>query len=147
MKPLITETVKPLIIETVEPMLEPINERLDVLEKGHTKIEDGLHKLDARQDSFEARMDSVEAKMDSFDARMDSFEARMDRFEEVLQSVHESQLRVELEWLPKIQLALENTSINSKAISAHDVRIAALEKTTLDQDNRIFKLEHTAKAI
>ena len=76
-------------------------------------------------------LDPIDNRVYSHEARMDRLEARMDRLEEMLQSVHDSQLRMELEWQPRINLALE--------------AIANLLEHDKEQDRRISRLEHTAE--
>ena len=92
------------------------------------------------------RLDIIESRLDKADARMDKADARMDRMEEKLQSVHDSQVRVELEWIPKINASADAIMNLIEKDKEQDKRISALESTTDDHGFRIMALEKVAKA-
>ena len=126
----------------VRELLEPVYTRLDSIDTKQDTFDARQVEFDARQVEFDARIDKIDTGMQKFDARIDKIDTRVDRAGEILQSVHESQLRVELEWYPKIEAALEGAAISVNKNAEQDERLSALENITEDNSNRIFALEH-----
>ena len=83
------------------------------------------------------RLDAIESRMDSFEDRMDGFESRMQNIEECLQKIHCSQVRFELEFGPKLDVALEG--LHSK--NMREMQIDRLESTQEEHERRIRSLE------
>ena len=93
--------------------------------------------IDAKIEPINQWLDRMDGRLDKVDSRLDKMDARFDEMDERLLAIRASQIRVESEWYPKINAALEGISV----VGSHSDKIAELETKTEDHDIRLYALE------
>ena len=123
----------------MDTKLEPIVERLDGLE---TRF-DGLEE---RFDGLEERFDGLEAQFYGLETSHNGLVTIVEDMQEMLTAVKNSQQRVELIEIPKLNALMDGYGLLSTKDKRQDERLDILETKTENHDVRVFSLESEAKA-
>lgn len=110
--------------EKILAMLEQLQQGQARLEQGYAKLEQGQAKLEQGQSKLERELTSLK---------------------DTVQTVKNSQLKVELEQFPKIAAAIDGAVGGTEKNKEQDSRISILESKSENQGNRILDLEYAFK--
>lgn len=102
--------------EKILAILEQLQQGQARLEQGYAKLEQGQAATNARLDKLGQGQSTIEQGQAQLEQRYAKLEQEVAGLKDTVQSVHNSQIKVEQEYLPKINAALEGHMLNSEKL-------------------------------
>ena len=134
------QAIGALMDEKMDSKLAPIKKQLN-------KLEDGQQTLWENQKTMQGDMKTMQGDMKTVQGDMKTMQSDMKTMREKMEALRISQLRVENEWFPRINAALEGVIGNTEKLMGHGRRISSLEDKSDNHSVRISMLEDSARVM